>query len=70
MADPTVYILADLAACIPAPTACLGGADDNTAGVAETATYTNSTAAAVSVFIVVDGFYGTPYTFDLLTALQ
>ena len=70
MGDPTVYLLADLAACVAAPPVCLGGSDNGGGGVAEVATYLNSGAAAVSVFIVVDGFFPTPYTYDLLTTIQ
>jgi hypothetical protein len=58
-ADPAVFLIGGPAAsCVATPTTqCLAGMDQGFAGDPETVTYTNSTGAAQTVFIVVDSYY-------------
>jgi hypothetical protein len=55
--DGSVYFLAGpAAACDATPIACLAGRDTGTSGVAEIATYMNTTGATVEVMVVVDSY--------------
>ena len=67
--DPSIYLLANVAACIPAPLSCLAGTDVGGSGTAEVLTYTNGTAAAVSVLLVVDSFSTSPMIYNLVTSI-
>jgi hypothetical protein len=54
--DAGVYLIAGPPAnCAATPVVCLAGDDSNLDGDAETVTYTNSSNAAVDVFLGVDG---------------
>jgi len=55
--------------CTSTIAACLAGADDQTSGAVETATWTNGTAAAVPVLVIVDAYSGTIAQFDLAVTL-
>lgn len=68
--DPSLYVLANVAACIPAPTACLAGKDNGVDGDPETLVWLNNTGAAANVLVVIDGFAGTPYTYNMVTTIQ
>lgn len=66
--DSVVMLVDSLASCTADPT-CVAGAD-RTASGAETTTYTNETAAAVTLYIIVDGYDVTDFgTYTLTTAL-
>jgi len=71
--DPAVYVIpAPAANCAGPVTSCLAGTDNGGTGTAESLTYTNSTTAAMPVYIVVDVYTRTsPFgPFDLLVTLQ
>ncbi|MBK7860230.1 MAG: hypothetical protein IPJ65_16770 [Archangiaceae bacterium] len=58
-ADPAIFLIGGPASnCVGEPTTqCLAGSDQGFEGDAETVTYTNSTGAAQTVFLVVDTWY-------------
>jgi hypothetical protein len=61
--NPAIYVLT-AAQCIPQPTACLAG-DDNDGAPDERAVWLNNTGSAQTVYVVVDSYYGSPITYNL-----
>jgi len=62
--DPALAIVTD---CAAAASSCLGGSD-NVSGSTESASWTNSGAAAVTVFIIVDSYLPSEYGVYTLVA--
>jgi hypothetical protein len=62
--DMAVYLVTPLASCTAAPT-CVGGADDNIEGEAETAEWLNQGSAPETVYVVADSYYRGGFGFDL-----
>ncbi|MFZ5441219.1 MAG: hypothetical protein ACOZQL_14515 [Myxococcota bacterium] len=50
-------------------TTCVAGADADYEGVAETATWTNTTGATVTAYLIIDGFQGSVGTFTLTASV-
>ena len=60
------FVLAPASSCDVDPRVCLAGTDNNNAGIAETASYSNSSGSAQSIYVIVDSFSsGASGTFDL-----
>jgi hypothetical protein len=55
-ADPSIYVLANLAACVSVPASCLAGADTGLDLDPESLKYNNTTGAPITVFLVVDTY--------------
>lgn len=67
--DPSLYLIDSPASnCTAAPT-CLVGSDDGGSSEPDTITYANTSGAAKTVFLVIDGFFATGYAYTLTTAL-
>ncbi len=68
--DPGIYLLPG-GACPTRATTCLAGSDVGASGAPDTLTYTNSSASAQNVFLVVDRYVpGTNDAFSLTLSLQ
>jgi hypothetical protein len=62
-------MLLEVAARVAVPMACLEGSDSVTRGDPETVVYVNSTAAAQTILIIVDGYFPEGFTFNLTTSI-
>lgn len=68
--DPAVYLVAGPATrCESAPVPCLAGDDSGPASAANAASYANSTAVEMTVFVVIDSVSAPVSSFTLTTAL-
>lgn len=64
-ANPALYVLPNLLGCIPNPTFCLAGADNNGNSSAEAVSLTNTNAGPVTVYLVADTTQAMSFSYDL-----